>query len=124
MVADRIVDLNVFIDGKSTPIPSKVYSETQHIDSHKKPVIIERAGFPEVILWEENNTSIEEVHLRFQNYSFSERRVMKGHKTESTFYAMSPPPPQILPAPPHSTEIPAVALGPESVKTIREDRQQ
>jgi hypothetical protein len=88
-VPTRLTGLRVLLDGMEIPIPAKAIESLQSLDPALKPVISERAGFPEVAVWGSRGSSMAEVRWRFLNYSLSERDVLKKDDLIRTYFTSS-----------------------------------
>jgi hypothetical protein len=83
----RIVEMSVTIDGKDVSIAESGYQGVSPINPAIQPVIAERRGFPMIILRGMAKDPLSEADWYFQNYTFSERRIVRDHREQVSYYA-------------------------------------
>lgn len=115
---DRIVDLRVLLDGAECPVDRAAYYGLGPVDPQRKPLVFEIRGYPEIVIQGSKGGPFAEIRFRFENYSFSERRLITGKESETKYYAMAPPPPAVFPVRQSDASPRVVTLGPGSIKAI------
>ncbi len=83
----RIADMNVRINGKDVPVNKRAFHGLGPFSSGTNPIIGEKGGFPEIVLHGSPGNPLTEADWYFQNYSFSELRIVRNHLEEATYYA-------------------------------------
>jgi hypothetical protein len=103
---DRLIDFKVSIDGKEAHVPKEFFTNITPLDVTKKLLVSEWKGYPEIIMWGQTGSSLNEVHWWFLNDSFSELRIEQNRKWENTYHAEPADVPEIIkPLPPGSKVI-------------------
>lgn len=85
----HLASMHVFLDGREIPLPAKALAGLQPLDPERRPVIAEREGFPEVIVFGLRGSSLAEVSWRFLNFSLSEKDVIRRNNLEKVYFAPS-----------------------------------
>ncbi len=117
-VPDRLITMDVSINGKDVPIAREAYYGLRPFDLKRRPIIAETKGFPEIVMWGVPKGSLGEVHWHFLNYSFSELNVMKDRHENISYFSTPPPPLGQMQLAQYNAPVPVTIIGKESIKKI------
>jgi hypothetical protein len=100
---DRLTEFRVLINGKLANVPNEFFKSILPLDFTRKLMLSDWRGYPEILMWGKKGSSLQEVHWRFMNDSFSELRIKQGQDWKSKYHSEPLPPPEDIVAPPPAT---------------------
>jgi hypothetical protein len=85
---DCLERMQVLLNGKNIPIDPPACRGINHIRSTQPPIIVEKGGFPEVIVLGKPGSFLKQANWLFLNYSLSSRELITTANRFVSNYAM------------------------------------